>query len=504
MSYVINTNVASMNAYVQSSQSNKALSTSLERLSSGNRINKAADDSSGMAIADSLRSQANAMNQAISNANDGIGIIQTADKAISEQVKIMDTIKTKATQAAQDGQSADTRKAIQDDVRQLITQLDNIANTTSFNGKELLSGNFINKEFQVGAFSRNTVDASISATNSNKIGHIRAETTAAGSINTTGTSTLTFSGSHIPNGSMTLESVEIGYEVGTGLGALTEVVNKNADVLGVRASYKVEAVGSSAVSAGQVDSLTINGVSVGNVENIKANDSDGILVAAINGVSDETGVTASLDQQGHLRLVSADGRGINISSGTTAEDGTTSNQLSGVSGVTDGFHGGRLTLTSLGATDIEVADSGVLSTAITNSSNANLTLRDTLDGFTAGEADALGAYATSNSFGYGDSLTAGVSTLEGAFAMMDIADSSIKKLDSTRAELGSVQNQLQATIENLQVAEVNVKASESNIRDIDFAKETANFSKNNILVQSGAYALSQANIVQQNVLRLLQ
>jgi flagellin len=499
MSYVVNTNISSMNAYIKSSQNSKALGTSLERLASGQRINKAADDSSGMAIADSLRSQANAVGQAINNANDGVGIIQIADKAMSEQVSILDTIKTKATQAAQDGQSTASRRAIQSDVRQLLEQLDNIAGTTTYNGKQLLSGNFVNKEFQIGAFSRNTIGASISATSSDKVGHIRVETTKAEGITSSGNATLTFEGNDIAGGSMTIESVEIDSKAGTGLGVLSEAINRNSDKIGVRASYKVETVGSAAVGTGDIKNLIINGTNIGDVEGVKANDSDGRLASAINSYRDDTGVVASIDERGSLRLSSTDGRAIEIESGDAG-----ANRLEDVANTADGFYGGRLTLISLGASDIKVSDSGVIGDAITDSSTANINLRSTLGGFSADEADAMGAYSSSNSLGYGNGLTAGVTTLEGAMTVMDIADSAMKQLDLIRSDLGSVQNQLEVTINNLAVSQVNLKTSESTIRDIDFAEESANFSKNNILVQSGSYALSQANIVQQNVLRLLQ
>ncbi|MDO9056437.1 MAG: flagellin, partial [Sulfuricurvum sp.] len=152
MGFRINTNIAAMNAHTNSTVNNRSLDDSLSKLSSGLRINKAADDASGMVIADSLRTQANSLGQAISNANDGIGIIQVADKAMDEQLKILDTIKTKAIQAGSDSQSTSSRTAIQKDVNRLLEQLDNIAKTTAFNGTQLLSGNFSNKEFQVGAY----------------------------------------------------------------------------------------------------------------------------------------------------------------------------------------------------------------------------------------------------------------------------------------------------------------------------------------------------------------
>ncbi len=176
MSFKINTNVSAMNAHTSSLQNNRNLSGSLAKLSSGLRINSAADDASGMAIADSLRSQASALGQAINNANDGISMAQIADKAMDEQLKILDTIKVKATQAAQDGQNAQSRKALQSDIKRLTEQLDNIASQTTYNGKSLLAGSFTNANFQVGAYSNQTVSISIDATSSDKIGHTRFET----------------------------------------------------------------------------------------------------------------------------------------------------------------------------------------------------------------------------------------------------------------------------------------------------------------------------------------
>ena len=176
MSFRINTNIAAMNAHANSLITDRELTSSLGRLSSGLRIQTAADDASGLVIADSLKSQANSLGQAIANGNDAIGIVQTADKAMDEQIKILDTIKTKAIQAAQDGQNADSRRALQNDISRLLEELDMIATTTSFNGQQLLNGNFSNKNFQIGAYSNETAKVSIGATNSNTIGHTRFET----------------------------------------------------------------------------------------------------------------------------------------------------------------------------------------------------------------------------------------------------------------------------------------------------------------------------------------
>jgi flagellin len=487
MGFRINTNIAALNAHAAAQMNNRELNNSLEKLSTGLRINKAADDASGMAIADSLRGQADGLGQAIRNANDGIGIIQTADKAMDEQVKILDTIKTKATQAAQDGQTTDTRKAIQQDITKLMEELDNIAGTTSFNGQSLLSGSFTNKEFQIGAYSNTTVKASIGATSSDKIGQSRFETTK--NITAASTTTLTFKNVD-GNNSMTLESVTISNSAGTGIGVLAETINKNSNKLGgIRASWSVQSTGSAAVASGTVSSLSINGVKIGTIS-VAANDKNGTLVNAINAKTQETGVVASIDSRGRLNLTSVDGRGI-VVSGTGAN----------ISG--EAVNYGRLTLTRLNAADI-VVSGGSGGIAFSTSAETVLNLRDIKGNLTTDQASAIGAHTNTQAENITASMAGGVMTLKGAMAVMDIAESAQKLLDKIRSGLGSTQNQLTATINNISVTQVNVKAAESQIRDVDFAAESANFNKHNLLAQSGSYAMSQANAVQQNVMRLLQ
>ncbi|ELN7055407.1 flagellin A [Campylobacter jejuni] len=572
MGFRINTNIGALNAHANSVVNANELDKSLSRLSSGLRINSAADDASGMAIADSLRSQAATLGQAINNGNDAIGILQTADKAMDEQLKILDTIKTKATQAAQDGQSLKTRTMLQADINRLMEELDNIANTTSFNGKQLLSGNFINQEFQIGASSNQTVKATIGPTQSSKIGLTRFET--GGRISSSGEVQFTLKNY---NGidDFKFQKVVISTSVGTGLGALAEEINKSADQTGVRATFTVETRGMAAVRAGTTsDDFAINGVKIGQVE-YKDGDSNGALVAAINSVKDTTGVEASIDSNGQLLLTSREGRGIKI-------DGDIGGGAFINANMKENY--GRLSLVKNDGKDILVSGTG-LSFAGFGAGNfisqASVSLRESKGRFDANIADAMGfgsvnkgvvlagfstvaaymssagsgfssgsgysvgsgknysaalanAIAISNAsatskvynvssgsgFSAGSNLsqfatmkttalgvkdeTAGVTTLKGAMAVMDIAETATTNLDQIRADIGSVQNQLQVTINNITVTQVNVKAAESTIRDVDFASESANFSKYNILAQSGSYAMSQANAVQQNVLKLLQ
>ncbi|WP_349687172.1 flagellin [Campylobacter jejuni] len=573
MGFRINTNVAALNAKANADLNSKSLDASLSRLSSGLRINSAADDASGMAIADSLRSQANTLGQAISNGNDALGILQTADKAMDEQLKILDTIKTKATQAAQDGQSLKTRTMLQADINRLMEELDNIANTTSFNGKQLLSGNFINQEFQIGASSNQTVKATIGATQSSKIGLTRFET--GGRITSGGEVQFTLKNY---NGidDFKFQKVVISTSVGTGLGALADEINKNADKTGVRATFTVETRGMAAVRAGTTSNdFAINGVTIGKVD-YKDGDGNGALVSAINSVKDTTGVEASIDANGQLLLTSREGRGIKI-------DGDIGGGAFINANMKENY--GRLSLVKNDGKDILVSGTGLSFAGFgANSfiSQASISLRESKGQLDANIADAMGfgsvnkgvviggfssvsaymssagsgfsagsGYSIGSSKGYSAILTAnatfistasaasrvynvssgsgfsvgsnlsqfatmktsvlgvkdetaGVTTLKGAMAVMDIAETAITNLDQIRADIGSVQNQVTSTINNITVTQVNVKAAESQIRDVDFAAESANYSKANILAQSGSYAMAQANSVQQNVLRLLQ
>ena len=514
MGFRINTNVAALNAHAAVMETNRKLNDSLEKLSTGLRINKAADDASGLQIADSLKDQADSLGQAIRNANDGIAVMQIADKAMDEQTKILNTIKVKATQAAQDGQTTDTRKALQQDITRLMEELDNIAGTTSYNGKKLLSGSFTNQKFQIGAYSNETVTASIGATSSDKIGSTRFETSGyiavshgAKALQSVQLKFEAVDGKR----TITLEHVAISTSAGTGIGVLAEVINKNSNLTGVKASWQVQGTGKNEISAGTVHALKINGVDIGDIK-VKKADSDGNLVNAINKVKDKTGVEAFVDEKGRLNLRSVDGRAIDIHA--TSQKG---NVLGGgsfakvTSTKGNDVIVGRLTFTRLDARDIKIsAGSGTtskLGLLDTQMAQKTINLRTIKSDFTFSQANAIGAAANSviaKDISSAGGIGEGVTTLRGAMAVMDIADSAMKLLDKIRADIGSVQNQLTATISNITVTQVNVKAAESQIRDVDFAAETAKFQKYNLLAQSGSYALSQANAVQKNVMRLLQ
>ena len=574
----INTNIGALRAHNNLYNNSAALDTSLERLSSGLRINWAKDNASGLAIADQLRTQASSLKQAIDNGNEAMSVLTVADKAIEEQVNILDSIKQKAISAAQDGQSTKTRNMLQADINRLMEELDNIANSTSFNGKQLLSGGYINQEYQIGDRSNTTVKTSIGPTMSSKIGVTRFETganvTASGLVNMV---IKNYNGVE----DFKFAEVTISYSVGTGLGALTEEINRVSDRTGVRASFTVQTYGVYEIKQGTTSrDFSINGVIIGQIEYQDA-DKNGQLVQAINAVKDTTGVEAARDANGKLILNSADGRGIVIGGDPGVGSGIVAKQRTNF---------GRLHLVRNNGQDVPISGTGnfgFISPAFV--SQQSLSLRDTKGRIEGNNADALGffaypggskyivtmaqnltgglsnwmsqagsgfsagsgysigsghqysahladkfvfisaggwsnAYVVSEGSGFSNGSgksqfapmktdstalfvidrTSGVTTLKGAMAVMDVSETAILNLDQTRADIGSAQQQIQSTLNNITVTQVNVKSAESIIRDVDFAEESANFSKYNILAQSGSYAMAQANTSQQYVMQLLQ
>ncbi len=328
MGFRINTNVAALTAHNYAQMNNRNLNTSLERLSSGLRINHAADDASGLAIADSLRAQGSALGQAIANANDGIGMVQTADGALDEYGKILDKVKTKAVQAASDGQNASSRLAIQKDIDRLMEEANNIAKTTSFNGLKLLSGAFQNKEIQVGAYAHETVKMSIASATTDQLGHtVRANlnlgSEQGGDVQLTLKSALT-------GKSLTLRNISVKYDNNPdhSMGALADEINRYSGETGIKATAKVSVTSSAAVTAGTTGSdFAINGITIGTV-NVSNGDQDGALTTEINKHKTETGVEASLTEDGKLKLTSTDGRAIKVTGDTGGVFGSNAAQMS--------------------------------------------------------------------------------------------------------------------------------------------------------------------------------
>jgi flagellin len=433
MALRINTNVASLNAHKNMIKTDNSLSSSLEKLSSGLRINKAADDASGMAIADSLRSQARGLGQAIRNGNDGISIVQTADAALEESINIVNTIKQKSIQSAQDGQTADSRKAIQADITKLRDELDTIAKTTSFNGQKLLSGNFADKKFQIGAYAGETVDISIQSAEAGKIGHI---STSDLTFASEGTAELAIY-SNQRNETFNLNSVEIAYDNTreNSVGAVADAINVLSDQLGITASASVTSTTTSNIAAGTTDdNFAINGVKIGAIA-VSENDSTGDLVSEINQKTDQHGVVASVDQ-GFLTLTSTDDRAIEVTqdAGTTAVLGNTADMSTlGMISLTQQGTADITVDNRLGGTAVALLDDVLLTTGATSTTISSTLASGSIvkEGSTIGagsvlESDQLevmsgDVFTTGSSvLGSGSilasgSVIAGGSTLAGAF-----------------------------------------------------------------------------------------
>ncbi|MDG4474790.1 flagellin N-terminal helical domain-containing protein [Thiovibrio frasassiensis] len=334
MGFRINTNIDAMSAHRNMLGTSGSLSKSLERLSSGLRINRAADDASGMTIADSLRAQATGLGQAMRNAGDAISLVQVADGALEESINIVTTIRTKAIQAASDGQNTVSRAAIQADVNKLLEEMNIIADTTAFNGQTLLKGNFTNKSFQVGAYANQTVSVSIDNADASHVGRLAT-------INTTTTQTnlksldstsnfVQYTNATLGDGTyaqlaandLTINGVDLaGNLAGQGVSQLSAeglaaAINRTTETTSVKATAETSWAGTGTIVGGTIadGGLVINGINVGAVT-VVANDADGALVSAINAKQAETGVSASVSADGKLTLTAADGRNIAIYNG---------------------------------------------------------------------------------------------------------------------------------------------------------------------------------------------
>uniref|UniRef100_UPI00261D2B96 flagellin n=1 Tax=uncultured Campylobacter sp. TaxID=218934 RepID=UPI00261D2B96 len=362
------------------------------------------------------------------------------------------------------------------------------------------------------------------ATNSNTIGHTRFETicnVTASHFSAISQFTIKLSGIDGYPGGYTFQKIYSDAMQTDGFKAIAEMMNGVSDKTGIRVKVNNTQIFSDTVSTGSIKNLTINGVTIGNIT-VKTNDSDNVLIGAINAKKDETGVEASL-QNGKLVLAAKDGRVIRIGalSGASFMGGDMGGASNGSAGGGVAFLG-QMTFIRQDARDIKIGIDGLstisgftnaaamisaasIASQAYNQSSVNLKYMNS-GTISATMAKAMGFFeggASKANVDFGDK-NGGVNTYGGAQAMVDVAESARKALDKLRADLGSVQNQLIATLNNITVTQVNVKSAESQIRDVDFASESANFSKFNILAQSGSYAMSQANSVQQNILKLLQ
>jgi flagellin len=483
MALTVNTNIASLTAQRNLTGSQNELSTSLQRLSSGLRINSAKDDAAGLAISERFTAQIKGLNQGVRNANDGISLAQTAEGALKEVTNNLQRIRELAVQSANATNSASDRTALQAEVAQLVAEIDRVAQNTKFNGVALLDGTFTAKAFQIGADTTDTV--SINAITS-------ARTSAIGGTSTsTQTSDQAVNANAIVatdgdanalrvNGTLIGASTSDGVSTtGSDYSALSKAnaINALSSTTGVTATAKTEVVDTAAVGVNNA-ALTINNVLVTWDSSGSNADSATNFKAAVDAGTAQHGATVTITNAatGAYTLTAADGRNLTVADGTGG--------LAAAGGLTATTNLGKLTLTSGSASGIQLG----------------------ITGTTAAQSDVVGFnlnFATSAT-GSGVAVSSlSVTTAANATSAITSIDAALNTINASRATLGSYQARFESIVASSQTTAENLSASRSRIMDADFASETANLTTAQIIQQSGIAMLAQANSIPQYVLALL-
>jgi flagellin len=489
MAAFINTNTASLNSQRNLSASQSSLTTSLQRLSSGLRINSAKDDAAGLAISERMTSQIRGNDQAARNANDGISLAQTAEGDLAQIGTNLQRIRELAVQAANGSNSASDRASLNNEASSLIAEIDRVASSSSFNGNKLLDGTFTSQSFQVGANSTSNDRISINAISSAKASSLGVGSGSSYATNlaqgTAVTSTALAAGDLAINGyqvgASTTDGVSFANGTASGI-AKAAAINAITAQTGVTASVSTTTatgIAATAFTATAAGDVLINGVDIGAIgAGTAAADRGTQTAAAINSKTSQTGVTASVTSAGVVSLAAADGRNITVTTTAAGGAGTGLNAGTSSAGTTTTS---KLTLSSTG------------SAGITLGGTAGLTATGQTVGYTAATATA----------------GAGVSSLDlttaaGAQAALTTLDSALANVNSSRASLGAYQNRFSSVVTSLQTTSENLSASRSRIQDTDFAKETASLTRGQILQQAGTAMLAQANSLPNGVLALLR
>ncbi len=494
MALTIATNIAALNAQRNLNRSTKGLSTAMQRLSSGLRINSARDDAAGLAIANRMTSQIRGLNQAARNANDAISLAQTAEGAMQESTTILQRIRDLAVQSANDTNSPTDRANLQKEVAQLQQELDKIAQTTRFNGRDLLDGSFTAQTFQIGAFATEDITLSLGNASSSNIGirQIPANGTlnnavAAGADLTAVVNPVVAGEDLTITGSLGTSPVTVNAE--DSAGTIASAVNAATSGTGVEATAITQATLSNLSAAGSIQfNLAGSGTAAINAT-VASNTDLTALSDAINAVASTTGITAELSSsRDSITLVSRTGDDIGIENYT---NGVTTIDVQGLdaSGATAG---GVVQLTSGGAADTTRVGGSLTFT----SSEAFSVTSGAGGGIFTGTAANMSALTAVSSIDIG--------TQTGAVSALEIIDGAIQFIDNQRGDLGAIQNRLDATIANVTNVSENLEAAKSRILDADFAAETATLTKGQILQQAGTAILAQANQLPQAALSLLQ
>jgi flagellin len=538
MPQTINTNVASLNAQRNLNSSQSDANTALQRLSSGLRINSAKDDAAGLSISNRLTAQINGINQAIRNAGDGISVGQVAEGALSETGNILQRMRELAVQSANASNSGSDRAALQSEVSQLSAEIDRIANNTAFGDQKLLNGNFANQQFQVGANVGETISVSVASAQAADLGQLNSLTFGAnaaasslvfetGAVSTVATSannesfieaqTLTFQTG--PASDLTSYTVSVADNASAATiasGITANVANVSATAQTV-VRVEVGATTSNAAAGDTVD-IDVNGVTLSGLDYSSVANFTAALETAIEGNSALSGLSATSTAT-YVEIVDAAGNDIEIGlSGYTDAAFATGLEVDlDLTAYTDTAANTGVAISSTGTGTLAESATGagaaVADDFVTVSGTVSLFAQDSTLQYTVASSVVFGSggvtAATTAANGTVTSLNLAVDdvdigTVAGANQALQIIDAALTEINSQRADLGAIQNRFESVISNLANVSENSSAARSRIQDADFAQETANLARAQILQQAGISVLAQANAQPQNVLALLQ
>jgi flagellin len=500
MSTSINTNISALAAQSSLRKTGLTQDTAMERLSTGIRINNAKDDAAGLAISTRMTANIRGISAAIRNANDGISLTQTAEGSLTAIGDNLQRIRELAVQSANTGNNASDRSALNAEAKQLIAEIDRVASNSAFNGIKLLDGSFQNQSLQVGA--GNDVNDRITISISN------AKASALGVGSGSSYSTSVTGGAvtaALTGGTLAINGFSVGPTSSDGVSstgndasgiAMAAAINAISGQSGVTATTSATTKAgttvtgfATALSAGDVK---INGVDIGGIAAAATAGARGAqMSAAINAKSSQTGVTASFDTTtGAVALNAADGRNISISINGNAAAITS--VVTGLTHTTGGATAGTY-VESVTRSGVSLASSNSAGITVAGLTAAALANSGLTPAYTAATATA----------------GAGVSSLDlttsaGSQAALSTLDNAINTITDSRAAMGAYQNRLTATISNLETTSINLTASRSRILDTDYAKETTNLAKSQIITQAATAMLAQANQSAQSVLALLK
>jgi flagellin len=470
MALFVNSNIASLAAQRSLLHSQDRLAKSFQRLSSGLRINSAGDDAAGLAISERFTSQIRGLTQASRNANDAISLVQTAEGALQESTNVLQRMRELAVQAASDVNSDQDREALQDEVSQLKAELERIGSTTTFNQQHILDGSFSDQFFHIGMNFRETLRVRVGDARSSFLGRAAVATGAPVTTAPLAAGDLLINGISIRATHTADDTVSTSFATGSAI-AKAAAINDSSNFTGVEAyANRATRAGQANIAGGTLDQnsyIVINGRTITGI-NVAPDDADDSLVRSINAETQFTGVVASRDRDGHIQLDADDGRNIEV---VTAGNAANITGL-GASNVTFG----TVTLHSKDQFSLSGANVGAIG------------LQNSLVG--------VGTYQSTDKID--------VTTRDGANLALLIVDRAIQQISGDRSQLGAVQNRLESTINNLTAIVENATAARSRIVDADFATETANLSRTQILQQAATTVLAQANAEPQQALTLLR